>query len=174
MHIRLRPRIFFTTLLLSPLALADCPELLSNGDFETGDATGWTYYPSDSFYSFGVEDDPYTPNNQFLEFDYSEMGETREIWDAGLQQGVTLTEGATYRLTFWARGDDMYGDGSSVSPGYVTVAEDGGTFNNYGLDEAFNWEFEEGEGQGYEFEFVANTSGPAVLTLFFGSEDVII
>jgi len=170
-----RRRVLVASLLFSPFALSDCPQLLLNGDFETGDPSPWTLYGA-FFYGDAIVEDEFNEGNLLYEFDYSEDGEERELWEAGMQQAVEVTAGSTYRLTFWARGDDEYSSSGpdGESPGYVTVA-DGTGATNYGLDESFTWVLGENQGgQGYTFEFTANASASALLTLFFGTEDVYI
>jgi len=173
----LRPRILLTTFLFSPLALSDCPELITNGDFESGTTAPWVLFP-DSFVSEGIFADPYNPGNEYYRFQYRDYGNVRDVFDAGLTQTVSVTAGATYRLTFWALGDDQYDPYTydDTSPGWVTLAAgDGyGDYVNYGLDEPFEWVWNLQAGDDYTFEFEATESGPAALTFFFGEEDVDI
>lgn len=172
----LRPRILLTTFLFSPLALSDCPELLTNGDFESGSPSPWGLIGGDTFLGDDVIPDPYTPDNLFYEIRYRDYETVRTVWDGGLQQAVTLTEGASYVLTFWARGDDAVDPDTfdDTSPGWVSVEEEGGYLD---LDEPLEWIWDwegtiEGKGDSYTFEFTAYESGPANLTLYFGEEDI--
>jgi len=162
-----RPSALVAALLLSPAALADCPELLTNGDFETGSPAPWMLVGEDFNFSDVVEDD-FTPLNEFFVFGYQRASSgAGDVWEAGLEQAVSVTAGATYRLSFWARGDDS---SDLISPGYATIAEAGNPSEHYGLYQPFDWLAE----QQYSFEFTATETADGVFTLFFGSDDIII
>src|SRR6187551_3612477 len=125
MRLFLRYPLLLSCLLATPLAWGDCPELVQNGDFESGTSAPWSLYSDlGSFYSDEVVEDSYTPGNLFFEFDYTEDGQELGLYDAGMTQPVNLVQGASYRLTFWARGDDQWSYPSNgISPGHVSIAE---------------------------------------------------
>ena len=173
MRLRTLSKFLISTFLLTPLALADCPELLTNGDFESGTTSGWSYYSDGGHYfSYAIVADPYTAGNEYLELDYEASGSNYDMFDAGIQTNVSVTAGETYRLTFYARGDDFYGDGNGLSDGHVSVTAVDPPYDNYGLGQDFDWV--DGDGDDYSFEFTANTTGPALLNFFYGTESIVL
>lgn len=87
----MRNFIFFTMLLFSSMAFSQ--ELVMNGDFETGDATGWVGNAANVVTEDG---NSYNAANVMV---------AGNPWDVNLSQVLELTEGVSYRLVFDAWSD---------------------------------------------------------------------
>ena len=169
----MRPKIWSRGLVLvtvlAAAAAADCPQLISNGDFTGGTTAGWVFATPDNFATLDYEvvDDPYTLGNRYLyvlvDAYYPEPWQS----DAEMSQTITLKEGADYRLTFWARA----GASNPSVPVRVKVGQTVSPYAAYGLEEEFFIESKSGAGQVHEFEFTATGGGTAGLVFLFGEED---
>ena len=85
--------IFFTFLLISICGFSQ--ELLENGDFETGDSTGWIGNAANVVTEGG---------NSYNSTNVDEAGNP---YDVNLSQVESMTSGQTYQLTF-----DAWSDGN--------------------------------------------------------------
>jgi endoglucanase len=88
-------RIITLILIFLVSTLGSAQELLTNGDFETGDTTGWTGNAANVVTEGG---------NSYNSANVETAGNP---WDVNLSQVLALTQGTTYRLTFDAWSDQM-------------------------------------------------------------------
>jgi len=79
-------------------AASGYPELLTNGGFETGDETGWSWYTDGSISRYVSGTDPHGGTNTWVA-DVTTTGTNSQL----LQTGFPLMEAANYRLIFWAK-----------------------------------------------------------------------
>jgi len=87
----------YTFILFSLSLFVGAQELLTNGDFETGDTTGWT----------GNAAQVRTENGN--SFNFAEVATAGNPYDVNLSQGVALTQDVTYTLSFDASTDETTG-----------------------------------------------------------------
>lgn len=158
--------------LVSTLASADCPELLTNGSFESFNAsnipTNWTFATPDDFavMSRAVAADPYTPGNHYLQLDIQAFEDEPWASDAQLSQNVTLVNGATYRLSFWARASST----NTSVPIQVKVGRTVDPYTACGLDQEIDILWASGAGSLHEYEFTSTCAGLAGMVLMMGNE----
>ncbi len=147
-------------------APADCPEMIVNGTFSDG-TTGWSIDNPGDYASLNYEviADAYNPGNDLLHLDivaYSEPWQS----DVEMNQGVSLTAGNWYRLTFWARSDSS----NTSVPVQIKIGETVDPYTPVGLDEDVTFAYNAGDGSNHELEFQAEASGDFGLVFLMGLE----
>lgn len=120
--------LFFLTM----ISLGFSQELLTNGDFETGDVTGWIGNAANVVTDSG---------NSYNEANVATAGNP---WDVNLSQVVAITNGTTYILTF-----DAWSDGNRTMVAGIGLNEDPWT----NVTETVNLT---STSQNYSLTFVAN------------------
>ena len=78
---------------------ASASNLLTNGGFETGDFTGWSFYHSFGVFDTTVESAEVHSGAYAAAFGPGTPREGLEV----LEQGLTVTPGASYTISYWTR-----------------------------------------------------------------------
>src|SRR5262245_27106709 len=84
-----------------------------NGDFETGDFSGWTQFGNTGFTSVSSG----SPHTGTYAADFGPVGST-----GGIFQTVSTTSGASYTVSFWLRNDGDLPNSYEASWGGVTFS----------------------------------------------------